>query len=321
MSIEQRPLDKADIPDLAKLYAAAEAIDDTGEYYNESDLEEEFDNPDIELGKDIVGAYDGDQLVGYWSVMARKSTEDRKAYGFGTTHPDRRGRGIGAELCRAMLRRADEIRATGAGPLRVLVSGLATNEGQAALMSDFGLEPERWSFAMRVALGGDADLSAPAMPNGYSVRRYQPDDAEPWRVAHNLAFLDHPNFTVWDESEWKQWVTGSRNFRPDVSFLVTPDGQPDRIAAYVQTQEFDAFTEVTGRREAYVAKVGTLPDHRGKGLATILLRHCLAAYQRAGYDEASLDVDSMNPTGALGIYERAGFSTERRFATYVKVLT
>jgi mycothiol synthase len=51
-------------------------------------------------------------------------------------------------------------------------------------------------------------------------------------------------------------------------------------------------------------------------VAGILLQHCLKAYQEAGYDEASLDVDSENPTGALGIYERAGFEVESRWTNY-----
>ena len=48
--------------------------------------------------------------------------------------------------------------------------------------------------------------------------------------------------------------------------------------------------------------MGTLREHRGRGLASALLRHVLLEYRAAGYDEASLAVDSENPTGALGIY-------------------
>jgi ribosomal protein S18 acetylase RimI-like enzyme len=66
-----------------------------------------------------------------------------------------------------------------------------------------------------------------------------------------------------------------------------------------------------------VGKVGTLREHRGRGLAGALLRHSLLAYRDAGFDEAALDVDSDNPTGALGVYQRAGFRVERRFADYV----
>ncbi|MGH3588038.1 MAG: GNAT family N-acetyltransferase, partial [Pseudonocardia sp.] len=74
--------------------------------------------------------------------------------------------------------------------------------------------------------------------------------------------------------------------------------------------------EATGKREAYVGKVGTRREYRGRGLASYLLRHALVAYKEAGYDESSLDVDSENPTGALGIYERAGFVVESRWTDY-----
>ena len=318
MSIDLRPIGKADIPAMARLHVAAEAVDDTGEHYNEADLEEELSNPDIELGKDVVGAFDGDDLVGYCSVMLRKDDDDPKGYCFGLTRPDRRGEGIGTRLAEAMLARAAELQRAGGRPLRVLCNGLATNQAQAELMTDFGMAPERWSFGMRITLGDVPP--APAFPDGYVVRGYSDGDGERWRVAHNIAFRDHPNFSAWDATEWQQWVTGSRNFRPALSYFVTPQGEPDSIAAYVQTNEYDAYQEATGRREAYVGKVGTLPDHRGRGLATLLLKYCLAAYQAAGYDEASLDVDSENPTGALGIYERAGFRTERRYASYARTI-
>ena len=138
---------------------------------------------------------------------------------------------------------------------------------------------------------------------------------------HNLAFRDHPDFAAWDRSEWRQWVTGNRSFRPEATFLVTPEGDGTRIVAYLMTKEFDAATAATGKREAYIDKVGTLREHRGRGLASTLLRYSLAAHQDLGYDEAALDVDSLNPTGALGIYEAAGFTTERTFTSYVTVLT
>jgi ribosomal protein S18 acetylase RimI-like enzyme len=136
------------------------------------------------------------------------------------------------------------------------------------------------------------------------------------RASHNTAFVDHPEFTPWTDVMWKQWVTGSRNFRPELSFVVVEAGRPERVVAYLQSNEYDAYFEATGRREAYVAKVGTLREFRGRGLAAALLRHALAAYQQAGFDEASLDVDSENPTGALGIYQRAGFEVETRWTNY-----
>jgi ribosomal protein S18 acetylase RimI-like enzyme len=114
---------------------------------------------------------------------------------------------------------------------------------------------------------------------------------------------------------WSQWVERSRNFRPALS--VVARDETGAVAAYIQSAEFDAVAEVTGVREAFVGKVGTLPDHRRQGLAGILLRIVLERYRDAGFDKAALDVDTENPTGALGLYESAGFRTTLRWTNYL----
>jgi mycothiol synthase len=320
VNVSLEPLGHDDIPALARLLAAAEAVDRTSEHYNEADLVEEFANPDIEVGKDIVGAFDGGVLAGYFLVYPRATDgTHHKFHVEGTVDPSRRGEGIGTLLVEAMIARADEVHRERHPdlPARIGLSGVSTNTAQAELLESHGLLPERWSFTMRATLG--AVDAPPELPEGLELRRYDDSLAEALHAAHNEAFLDHPNFTPWTEVMWKQWVTESRSFRPELSFVVVEPAAPERVVAYVQSAEFDAHFAATGRREAYVGKVGTLRAFRGRGLAGTLLRHALAAYQEAGYDEASLDVDSENPTGALGVYERAGFAVERRWTDYALV--
>jgi mycothiol synthase len=318
MDIALRGLGVGDIADWVRMLADVEAVDGTGEHYNEADLAEEMANPDIELGKDIVGAFVGDELVGFFGTYSRGESEGHLSVMLeGTVTPRRRGQGVGTVLVNAMLERAREVhREKGpALPARFKVTGLSANVEQERLLADHGLLPARWNFMMRVMLD---QVPEPApVPEGYQVRQYDSSMAAAMQAAHNVAFLDHPHFAPWTDTMWKQWVTESRNFRPDDSYLVVLSDDSTQIAAYVQTNEFDAYFEATGRREAYVAKVGTVREHRGRGLAGSLLQHCLAAYRDAGYDEASLDVDSENPTGALGIYRRAGFELETRWTNYV----
>jgi mycothiol synthase len=308
---------KADIPVWNRLLADIERVDNTGEHYNEADLHEEMDNPDIQLGKDMVAAFDGDEMVGYFCVYPRSATEEQhKIHMEGSVHPARRGQGIGSILAEAMLARAVEAHEEKHPdvPALYLLSGVSDNAAQADLMARIGLSPERWSFVMRADLEEVAD-PAP-MPDGLAIRKYDAGMADLLRETHNIVFTDHPNFTPWTDVMWKQWVTESRNFRPDLSFVVVDAAVPDRLAAYVQTNEYDAYFEATGKREAYVGKVGTRREYRGRGVASRLLQHCLVAYQQAGYDEASLDVDSENPTGALGVYQRAGFHVESKRTDY-----
>jgi mycothiol synthase len=320
MDLTLRGLAADDIPAWCALLAAVEDVEHTGEHYNEADLAEELANPDIEIGKDVVGAFDGDQLVGHFGVYARAGdAEHLKIHLEGAVHPRSRGRGIGTLLVDAMIARADAVHSDKRpeAPARLTLTGLSANAEQQELLADAGLMPERWNFGMRTTL---VDPPAPGpLPHGLVLRTYDESLSAAMLEAHNEAFLDHPGFTAWTDAEWRQWVTGSRNFRPDLSVVVVAEQAPERVLGYVQSNEFDAYFQATGRREGYVAKVGTRREVRGRGLAGTMLRECLRRYADAGLDEAALDVDSANPTGALGVYERVGFEVETRWTNYALV--
>ncbi|GAA4359186.1 GNAT family N-acetyltransferase [Angustibacter luteus] len=323
MDLTLHPLTSADVPAWAELLTAIEAVDRTGDHYDEGDLQEELANPEVEVGKDFVGARAGGELLGYFSVLPRGETGSTfKVQVEGAVRPDARGRGIGTALVTAMLDRAVEAARERRPdlPVRVIVTGLSANTAQAELFETFGLRPERWEFAMRVRLDQvpSADGDGPSVA-GYDLRPYEASMDQPVLAAHNSAFLDHPDFTPWSAALWHQFVTGSKAFRPDLSFVAVPAGT-DTIAAYLQTDEYEGYQAATGRREAYVSKLGTVRGHRGRGLASGLLSHALRAYQEAGYDESSLHVDSQNPTGALAVYQRAGFEVETRLTSYAALL-
>ena len=318
MDLVLRPLTRDDIPAWVDLLAAVEHEENTGEHYGAADLAEELDNPDVEVGRDFVGAFDGEELVGFWSVLPRGVAEGAyKVHLNGSVRPDRRGEGIGTALVESMLARA---RAAAAErrpdlPARLSTTGLSSNAAQEDLLVSHGLHGVRWNFVMRTDLARLAERQP--LAEGYEIRPYDDTMADALLDAHNRAFDgSHPDFTPWTPTMWKQLVTGSRTFRPAVSFVTTPAGG-DRILGYVTTHEFEAYFDATGRREAFVAKVGVLPEHRGRGLAGALLGQTLAACADAGYDEAALDVDSENPTGALGVYRRCGFEVESRWTNYV----
>jgi ribosomal protein S18 acetylase RimI-like enzyme len=61
-------------------------------------------------------------------------------------------------------------------------------------------------------------------------------------------------------------------------------------------------------------------DQRGTGLGQALLHHGFRANAEHGAGRVGLKVDSTNPTGAVQLYERTGFETDRRYAIWVKQL-
>jgi mycothiol synthase len=318
VDIQLRGISVADTPAWAAMLAAAEEVDRTGEHYSEEDLVEELANPDIDPSRDAVGAFRGAEMLAYFVVYPRSNVvgEGRRIDVEGCTRPDVRGTGLGTRMAAAMKQRALAAHAERSAEIPALVTsrGLSDNEPQRDLLAAIGLHPDRWSFLMRAPL--DQAVDSRPLPDGLELRRYDASLDSAMQAAHNAAFADYPHFSPWTAGMWRQWVSESRSFRPELSFLVLDPGADEPVVAYVQTNEFVAHAAVTGRREAYVAKVGTRPGYRGRGLASALLRHCLQTYRDCGYDEAALDVDSANPTGALGLYERAGFVTETRWTDY-----
>ena len=92
MDLRLRPLTRTDVPAWAGLLADIERVEHTGEHLSVVDLEEEMANPEVEVGKDFVGAFDGDDLVGYCSVLPRGEAEGTyKVQVQGSVLPGRRG--------------------------------------------------------------------------------------------------------------------------------------------------------------------------------------------------------------------------------------
>ena len=318
--VEIRPVTRDDAEAVTDLLAAAEAVDRTDEHYSVEDVVEELENPMIDLGKDWLLAVVDGEIVAQGRLMPRAPDNGAISLGVdGVVHPAHRRHGIGSVLVPLLVQRAgDYVRERGEQLRPVITgSGPSDNADLARIYARHGLLPRRWAFVMLADLTAEAEVPTepPSEPPvGYTLQTWEGIDHDEVRAAHNQAFPGHPGFTPWSREMWAQWVSESRSLRPALSLLLRDDD--GAIAAYLQTSEFDATAAASGIREAFIAKVGTLPNHRRRGLASLLLRHALERYREQGFDRAALDVDSENPSGALGIYEGAGFVTSRRWTNY-----
>jgi mycothiol synthase len=79
---------------------------------------------------------------------------------------------------------------------------------------------------------------------------------------------------------------------------------------------WEADTVATGVRDTRFMLIGTLRDYRKRGVAGGLIGHALRSAADQGYGKASLSVDSANPSGAFGIYEKAGFAPKKRYVRW-----
>jgi mycothiol synthase len=302
-----RPLAVEDVPALTRAFAAAEAVDDTGEHYSEHDVREVLEDEAIDIGRDTLAAFADDELVAFAWVYGAQDRVDA----FGAVVPAARRRGLG----RRLLAWAEERAAQRELPGAVFVQVHENNPGKQELVRAAGYEAARWEYRMTHGLDPLPDV--PPTPAGFALAPYTTDRSEAVRHAHREAFAAHWGATPPDEQMWSQWYVGSDMFRPEISWLALRDGE---VAAYVLSYFWEADAAATGVREAFLGQLGVREPFRRRGLGALLLATALDSYRTAGYERTSLTVDSANETGALGLYERLGFTRTGASVTWTKRL-
>lgn len=311
-----RPVTLADASALNDLLAAAEMVDQTGEHHSVEDVVEELENPMIDLERDWIVAEREGQVVGHCWLLPREPLDGKVRISIeGGVHPERRRTGIGSHLVELMVDRAREYAGERGLEASIGASAPSRNTDAEAVFGRLGLRPQRWQFEMVADLHeeGVGD-EPPDVPDGYTLGTWEGIDQDEMRAAHNRAFVDHYAFSPWGADMWRQWVSGSRNYRPELSLVLR--AEQGAVASYIQASEYDALQAATGKRDVFLSKVGTAPELRRRGLAGLLLRHALHRYRQAGFDRSSLGVDSENPSGAPAVYERVGFRTRMRWTDY-----
>lgn len=223
----------------------------------------------------------------------------------GGVHPAWRGRGVGRQLLGWQLGRLGEVRAELAPDTdwQVSVGCSVSDERGQRLFASAGLAPVRY-FSYMVAETGRT-TPAPA-PDALTVVPYSPELAGPVHRAHTTAFRDHWGYQERPAEQWLALSVRSESFRADLSRLALAG---DQVVSYVL-----AYDGPDG--ETYLGQIGTLREWRRRGVAAALITRTLAAAAEAGIAEATLFVDSESPTGAVGVYERAGFTVRQRYVDF-----
>jgi ribosomal protein S18 acetylase RimI-like enzyme len=315
MTITTRPIGAFDADDLAALMARIEADHMTGFCLSAPEV--------VELLEDLPsatleGAWDGEELVAFTTVMPHEPTDAEQHFVlFGDVDPGRFGHGLGTEMFGRALDRAREHHARTAPQVaaRYVATAYAGRDDQADLLASAGLTPGRHSYRMVARL--DGDLPAPDLPDDLTVSVFDPADAEELRLVHNEVFADYPDGHPADPEFWTGFMVRASHVRPELSAIARDaDGE---VGSYVFTHEYAVPVSGQVGREIYVPYLGTHRNQRGRGLAGGLLAKVLRDCRAAGYDVVSLDVDTENPTGALRIYQRAGFEQVGRGDFYQRV--
>jgi ribosomal protein S18 acetylase RimI-like enzyme len=191
------------------------------------------------------------------------------------------------------------------GRKRGLASIALVASGDAPLLGRHPFELEAETLAMWRRL--DEPLPECPVPPGVRVRAFERADA---RAVH--ALLDEA-YGSWDDryvgqphERWLRSMTGDAEFDPSVWWLAERKG--DLVGCALLW------------RSGWLKDLAVRDGERGLGLGAALVALGLREFERRGLARVGLKVDAANPTGAVGLYERLGFATERREAVWALTL-
>jgi mycothiol synthase len=271
-----------------------------------AEVDEWLDDPYLDLASD-TRLIDGEGGPVAWGRIWHRPSGSReeRAFVLGGVDPAWRGLGLGRALLAWQVARAEAILSTGPPELPRYVRAQA-DERQVAdlrLYARLGLQPARYNDELLRSLD---DLPPRPVVPGIDLVPWDEARSEEARLAQNDAFADHWGSTPRDPAAWAHDVTGYGT-RLDLSFFAVDPAAAGRIVAVCRNGFFPEDETVNGRRDGWIINLSVVRSHRRRGIASALLVASLEAFQAAGLTHSALGVDSANPTGAYGVYERLGW--------------
>ena len=202
----------------------------------------------------------------------------------------------------AMGLEAAERRAEGDG-WKVEAGAFAQDEVYINILEQEGFSEIRRFWHMTIDLDA-AQTPEPTAPIGVRITIAESDDDR--RLLHRIdeiAFAEHFGFAPHPYDEWIPWFSDRRDARPDQWWIAWLGDEPVGLCMLDDSR--------ADRGAGHVRILGVIPEARGRGIASWLLRTAFARAAQEGRTAMTLSVDSDNTTGATALYERAGMRPER----------
>lgn len=227
----------------------------------------------------------GAQLEGAVMVVARPGPDGLLADVYAAGHGDAYGRAVEWGVMFAQ--------AAGAAIVHTMVAS-----GRGDGLAKLGLRRVRPWWRMDRSLRD-------ALPDVAAVPGYELVDATRaapglWTEMFNRSFADHWRFAPRAEAE----IVGGKP--PELCIMAVTS--TTRTPAAITLGEIEEFAgDPRPQPVGLVSSVGTVPEHRRRGLAGWLVVEEMRRLRDTGARHVSLYVDGMNPMHAYDVYRRLGF--------------
>ncbi len=312
--VRWRPAVADDAPAITALLAAMSTRDHPSWRETLEEVQEELAHSWVDLEHDtVVGFTDDGAMVAHGIVIETPEPESIvRVFLHGGVHPQHRGQGLGRAMLSWQLARGRERLSTSEHrmPGWLLSSAADRAPEHGALLQAGGFTAARYFTTLEAPL--DVEPPERPLPDGVRTVPFSAELSERVRLAKNASFADHWGSQPVVAESWEANV-GLPTFRSDLSRVALVG---DEVVAFATVEVNEEDWPRQGFSGSYVGLVGTLREHRGRGLAGALLAEVMRASRAAGLERCVLDVDTENPTGALGVYTRLGFAATDRDVAY-----
>jgi len=306
---------ESDITAIADLINTCEEVDRLDRGTSISELQQEFNQPSRDLARDICLWEDaGGQLIGFAELSIAETGEPIDGWLWFRVRPDARSGAVEAAAVVWGETRMREVASWRGARVKLRSWVNAVDGDRISVLESCGFKVERYFCRMARSLW--EPIAEPQFPEGFALRLFPGEqDSEAWVEMFNQSFIDHWNHHDLTVEKFK-YDLAKPSYRNDLDLIaVAGDGT---FVAFCYGEISQEECDRTGRNEGWIACLGTRRGFRKIGLGRAMLLAGLHRLKAAGVETAILGVDTANPSGALRLYESAGFHKIRDTISYVK---
>lgn len=304
-----------DLDAIAHLINTCEEVDRLDEGTSISELQQEFNAPSLDVARDIRLWEDAEgELIGFAQLSVTEPGEVIDGWLWFRVHPDARGGNVEAAAIAWGEVRMREVSAMRGGRVKLRTYARAEDCDRISVLASCGFKVDRYFCRMARELW--EPIPEPHFPEGFALRQFPGEqDAAAWVEMFNQSFIDHWNHHDLTVDKFKHELA-KPDYRNDLDLIAVADDGTfvSFCCCEICVEECDR----TGRNEGWIACLGTRRGFRKMGLGRAMLLAGLHRLKAAGVATAILGVDAENSSGALHLYESAGFHNIRDSISYVK---
>jgi mycothiol synthase len=320
ISLKHRTFQDEDLQAIYDLIGSCEEADKLDQGITLSELHTNVYAPDVDRQRDMrLWEDEQGKLIAFGTVnISEESTERPDTDGRFNfwVMPDARNQGLETEMIEWAAERLAEAGRERGQPVTLYGGSRDFDAYRCGILEKHGFEVVRYFF--RMARDLHQPIPEPRFPEGFTLTHTTGiEESRRWTDMFNLSFIDHWNHHPLSYEVAEHYMKAPTYVPERDLIAVAADGT---FAAFCYCEVNEEDNQRNNRKDGWIHLLGTRRGYRNIGLGRAMLLAGLLRLKSDGMDRAMLGVDAENLTGALGLYERAGFEKVTTNVVYSKVL-